>query len=104
MGEYLYTDRHGTAIHTGDTVKSFHSQFSDNAFIIGKMVGRGPVDDCPCGADHLTIEVITDVQRWTDSDGDVQWHRSNRAAGTMVYPACVEITHGGAVIELHTFA
>lgn len=104
MGEYLYTDRYGTAIHEGDTVKSFHSQFSDNAFIIGKMVSRGLVDACPCGSEHLTIEVIADVQRWTDSDGDVQWHRSTVKAGTFVYPACVEITLGGACIELHSFA
>ena len=97
--EYLYTDRFGTALHEGDIIKSFHSQFSDKAFIVGTLKGRAPVDACPCGADHLIIEVLWDEMHYT-KDGEDEVFTSYTKAGIEVFPACVEIELGGAAVEL----
>ncbi len=104
MGEYLYTDRSGMELFEGDIVRSFHSQFSDNAWILGTIVARGNIEWGASDTEYLTIEVIADVQKFTDSDGDIVYHRSTKKAGTTVHPACVEINHGGAVIELQSRA
>ncbi len=103
MGEYLYTDRNGMALHEGDIVRSYHSQFSNKAYIIGKMVARGNIEWGASDTEYLTIEVMSDVQEFT-IDGEVVYHRSTKKAGTTVHPACVEINHGGAVVELMAMA
>ncbi len=97
---YLYTDRFGTPVFEGDTVKSYHSQFSEKSFIMGTAVARGPLDWGAHGVDYLTIKVISDITVVEDEDGDEIWHRDNSKAGTTVHPACVEINLGGAVIDL----
>lgn len=102
--EYLYTDRTGTAVFAGDTVKSYHSQFSDKAFIVGIAVARGNIEWGCSDTDYLTIEVQCHVQTWVDEDGDTIWHRMYDKEGTTVHPACVPIELGGAVIELMTSA
>jgi predicted RNA-binding protein with EMAP domain len=104
MSEYLYTDRNGMPIHEGDIVRSYHSQFSNKAYIIGKAVSRGEIEWGASGVDYLTIEVMSDVQEYNDADGNPQIHKSTINAGTTVHPACVEIKYGGAVIELMAVA
>ena len=99
MGAYLYTDRNGELLETGDIIKSFHSQFSEKSFIVGTLQGRAPVDACPCGEDHLIIEVLWDETHHI-KDGEESVHTSYTTAGTKVFPACVEKELGGAFVEL----
>lgn len=94
---YLYTDRFGTAVHEGDIVKSYHSQFSDKSYILGTVEARGTLGWGATGTEYLTILVLADV---TVVDGEEV--RDLSTAGTTVHPACVEIKYGGAILELHT--
>ena len=99
---YLYTDRFGSALHEGDIVKSYHTQFSDKSFILGRIVARGPMDWGAHGVEYLTIEVMSDITKVEDEDGDIIWRRDLSNAGTTVHPACVEIKYGGANLDLHS--
>lgn len=87
--EYLYTDREGTAVHAGDTVKTYHNAWSKDDYLIGTMVSRGEVEACPCGADHLTIDVTSEVRHGLAPRSVTPYQ---------VFPACVEPHLGGAVL------
>ena len=86
---YLYTDREGTPVHAGDTVKTYHNAWSKDDYVIGTIVSRGEIEACPCGDDHLTIEVTSEVRHGLEP-------RSVEAY--KVFPACVEPHLGGAVL------